>query len=293
MTVEAELERVREAYPLVEELSEERLASLRATLLEAIDASRPPARSRRRRHVVAMGVVLAAAAAAAVVITRPATPNRPASVPARAILRGAAAGLAVPRGAVLHTAFTSVQTFKTGASSRSRAEAWQAFSPPYDARYVSRLPGRAARETAVSAGRLLLYDRARDTIYTHTPRSLTAPVQRPPDVRATALALVRSAHARVREHVRFAGRAATEVSGPGAIPGSRVSYYLAPRTHRPLGLVTRVTGETVTVRFTGYRRLPGTVADRRLVTLTGAHPSARIDASAAAYKAALARLFGP
>jgi hypothetical protein len=53
---------------------------------------------------------------------------------------------------------------------------------------------------------------------------------------------------------------------------------------------TRLTGQTTTARFTAFQVLTGTTANRALVTLTGAHPTARIDTSTADYNAASKRL---
>jgi hypothetical protein len=92
---------------------------------------------------------------------------------------------------------------------------------------------------------------------------------------------VHSGQAQVLYDAQFAGRAAIEISGPGPIPAIfRESYYVAPRTHQPLGLVQRgagKAGETWTTRFITYRLLPGTVANRALVTVPGTHPDATID----------------
>jgi hypothetical protein len=49
----------------------------------------------------------------------------------------------------------------------------------------------------------------------------------------------------------------------------------------------------VAVRFAAYQLLPGTVDNRSLVTLAGAHPSAQIDADATDYNAAAQRLLHP
>jgi hypothetical protein len=105
---------------------------------------------------------------------------------------------------------------------------------------------------------------------------------------------VHSGQAQVLYDAQFAGRAAIEISGPGPIPAIfRESYYVAPRTHQPLGLVQRgagKAGETWTTRFITYRLLPGTVANRALVTVPGTHPDATIDTRPADYTAASCRL---
>jgi hypothetical protein len=278
----------------------------------------------------------------AVLIVNPGSPGsgRPGVAEARAILAGAGAGLAVPPGAVLHTAYTGVQPMPNGRSTRWREETWQETSPPYSERYISSLAGQPSQQYAFIAGRLQLYDPRRNTIYTNqspprytvrpaahagsyllTPQgaptiTITAIQQRglrdgqdtivlgsppvvipyrslvkpPLDIHTTALSLLRSGRAQIQDHVTFAGRTAIEITGPGRVPGIENSYYVTPRSYQPLGLVQRALGTTVTLRFTAYQLLPGTVSDRALVTLPGAHPSARIDLSAAAFAAAADRL---
>jgi hypothetical protein len=355
MTADSDLERVREAYPDREEPSAERLASLRARLVEQIDTSvpsqtrtpsqrSPRRRGPRRRHLIPWAVGLAAVVVGvALLIVSPGSegPGRPGVAEARAILRGAAAGLAVPAGAVLHTTYTAVQPFPNGRSTRWREDDWQETSPPYSKRYIFSPAGQPSQEYTFTAGRMQLYDPQRNTIYTNespppytvrpaaragryllTPAgtrstiTITATqlrglrdgqdtivfsnqpfvipysslVKPPLDIRTIALSLLRSGHAQVQDHVKFAGRAAIEISGPGRVPGIQNSYYVAPRTYQPLGMVQRFHGATVTLRFTAYQLLPVTVANRALVTLPGAHPSARIDTSAADYNAAANRL---
>ncbi|MGO9957508.1 MAG: hypothetical protein ACLP50_16315 [Solirubrobacteraceae bacterium] len=363
MTADIDLERVRDAYPDIEEPSAERLASLRARLVELIDTSvtSQPRRRRarfvpgplRRRRLIALAAALAAVAGVALVLTNQGgpTPRRPTAAEARAILRGAAAGLAVPVGAVLHVADRSVETFSKGWT-RWSEELWQETSYPYDERIIEHIRFSWRRplsqEWAIVDNVMQLYDPRRNTIYTNEPapytirpgtgagRYLLTPthVKNPPtititanqlrglrdgqdtiiwtgshqisvvpyrsilhqsfliSIRKTALALLRSGRAQVLYDVQFAGHAAIEIAGPGPIPAIRRDiYYVTPRTYRPLGLVQRMVGETTTTRFTTYRLLPGTVANRALVTLVGAHPRARIDTRAADYNAASNRIF--
>jgi hypothetical protein len=356
MTTDIDLERVREAYPDPQEPSPERLASLRARLVEQIDSSdasqaRPPSRRsprrarRRERHLIpsAVALVTVVAGVALLIISSGSPgPGLPGVAEARAMLRGAVAGLAVPAGAVLHTADTGVQPFPNGRSTRWREQTWQETSRPYSERYIFSPAGRRSQQYAVTAGRLQLYDPQRNTIYTNespppymvrpaaragryllkpegartititasqlrglrdgqdtiviSNRPFVAPysslVNAPLDIRTTALSLLHSGHAHVDDHVKFAGRAALEISGRGRVPAIQNSYYVTPRTYQPLGLVQRFHGTTVTLRFTAYQLLPGTVANRALVTLAGARPSAGVDTSAADFNAAFNRLLG-
>ncbi len=293
-------------------------------------------------------MLVAAAVAVAIVIVDPRSsgPQPVTAAQARMILRGAKAGLAIPAGAVLHTAYTQVAAFPNGKTSRSRGESWSVSTRPYAQRSISSTAGQRAEETAVSDGRLELYDAQRNTIYTNespppysvrgdaragrylltlkpdrvpsatittaqlqglrdgrdtivitsTHHAMVIPyssLERPAfDARAAALKLLRSRHAQVRPHVPFAGQTAIEISGPGPDPRFRTSYFVAPRTYHPLGMVQRFGPQTWIARFTNYQLLPGTTGNRALVTLAGAHPSARIDTDAADFIAAAARLFG-
>jgi hypothetical protein len=369
MNVDLDLERVRDAYPDAGEPAAARLASLRASLLEAIEDSAPsqPRRRRqrllpgppRRRGLILGAAALAAMAGVALVLTNPggSTQRRPTAAEARAILRGAAAGLAVPAGAVLYVADTNVETFSNRSGwTRSRERVWQETSYPYDERIIGHVSFSfthpSSQEYAIVDNVVQLYDPQRNTIYTDQPPPFTirpaaqagrylltpthdtdAPTititatqlralrdgqdtiiydtrhhvsvvsyrsirhQQPflASIRKTALALLHSGHAHVLYKGQFAGRAAIEISGPGPIPAiHREIYYVAPRTYQPLGLVQRwagKSGETWTTRFTAYRLLPGTVANRALVTLPGAHPHAAIDTSPADYNAASSRVF--
>jgi hypothetical protein len=332
--------------------------------VELIDTFVTPQPSRRRhrlvpgplgrRRLIAFAVALAAVAGVALLLTnqRGPTPRRPTAAKVRAILRGAAAGLAVPAGAVLHTADTGLETFSTGGWTRWSDELWQETSYPYDQRIIRHVSFSSthpvSQEWAIVDNVMQLYYPDRNTIYANEPapytirpgtragRYLLTPTdaKNPPtititanqlrglregqdtiiwtgshqvsvvpyrsilhqsflvSIRKTALALLRSGRAQVLYDVQFAGRAAIEISRPGPIPVIRREiYYVAPRTYQPLGLVQRVVGETTTTRFTTYRLLPGTVANRALVTLVGAHPSARVDTTAADYNAAANRIF--
>jgi hypothetical protein len=111
ITAEIELERVREAYPEVPQLSDERIASLRAALLALIDNSprelaptQPPRWRRGRPRPIYWLLGAAAALAAAVVIfnLNQTGPRLAGAAEARAILRGVEAALALPPEAVLH-----------------------------------------------------------------------------------------------------------------------------------------------------------------------------------------------
>jgi hypothetical protein len=183
MTADIELERVREAYPQVPQPSDERIASLRAGLLALIDNSpgelppvRPP-RWRRGRppsiHWV-LGVVAAIAAILVIVNLNQTGPRSAGAAEARAILRGAAAALALPPGAVLHYADSNVETFRIGHPMRWRDQLWGETSFPYDEHIIFSPAGQPTQEWAVVDGDILqLYDARRNTIYTNPPPAYT------------------------------------------------------------------------------------------------------------------------
>lgn len=173
--------------------------------------------------------------------------------------------------------------------------------PPYKVRPAARagrylltpLGLRNVAPITITAAQLRGLRDGQDTIlFSNQPAVVpySSIVNRPLDIRKAALSLLRSGHAQVQGHVEVAGRTAIEISGPGRLAGMRNSYYVAPRTYQPLGMVQRFHGITVTLRLTAYQLLPETAANRELVTLPGAHPSARIDTSAADYNTAANRL---
>ena len=139
---------------------------------------------------------------------------------------------------------------------------------------------RADRDTIVPAGAHMLQ-----------VIPFRAMERQPIDLRTDALAILHSAHPDVRR-VRFDGRAAIEVTGPGQIPRTRNRYYVAPHTYTPLGLVIALgDGAYVREHYTIYKLLAGgPAAVRRLVTLSGAHPHAHVDSSPAAFNKASERL---
>jgi hypothetical protein len=170
--------------------------------------------------------------------------------------------------------------------------------PPYtvrrlnDGRYRLTTHWYKARPTTITAAQLRALRTKRDTFFAsgHTLEVVpfSALQHRPPfNLRTAALAILRSAHPAVRS-TTFDGHAAIEVSGPGQIPKTRDDYYIAPRTDIPLGLVIQLGGGGfITMRYSTYNLLTGGPATvHRLVTLTGAHPHARVNTSTRAWNTA-------
>jgi hypothetical protein len=171
--------------------------------------------------------------------------------------------------------------------------------PPYKVRRLKHDHYRltthwyAARPTTITAAQLRELRAKRDTFIASGHTLEVVPFSdlqhRPFDLRNAALTILHSAHATVRR-TTFDGHAAIEVSGrgPGQLPNTRNDYYVAPRTYTPLGLVIQMTGGAfVRERYTTYELLPGgprTV--RRLATLTGAYPHARVNTSTTAWNTA-------
>lgn len=138
---------------------------------------------------------------------------------------------------------------------------------------------RAKRDTFVASGRTL------EVI------PFSALQHRPFNVRTAVLAILHSAHPTLRR-TKFNGHPAIEVSGPGPNPSIRYDYYAAPRAYTPLGLVIQTGGGGfVRESYSTYELLHrGPAAVRRLVTLTGAHPHARVNTSATAWNTASKQL---
>jgi hypothetical protein len=93
-----------------------------------------------------------------------------------------------------------------------------------------------------------------------------------------------------------------KVAGPTTINGRKAIelisihgpygyvYDVEPGTYYPIKQVFRSRAITITTVFTEYRVLPATPANQQLLSLAARHPGARIDDSAADYRAARARL---
>lgn len=171
--------------------------------------------------------------------------------------------------------------------------------PPYkvrrlkDGRYRLTTHWYTARPTAITAAQLQALRAKRDTFFAAGRTLEVVPFRdlqhRPFNLRIAALTILHSVHATVRR-TKFDGHAAIEISGrgPGQLPNSRNDYYVAPRTYTPLGLVIQMRGGAfVRERYTTYELLRGSPRTlRRLVTLTGAHPHARVNTSSTAWNTA-------
>ena len=90
--------------------------------------------------------------------------------------------------------------------------------------------------------------------------------------------------------MEFAGQATIEILGRGRFPVTGESHYVPPRAYQPLGAGPALRRRDHQVRFTAYQLMAGTLGNHELVTLPGAHPTARIDTGAADYNADANRL---
>jgi hypothetical protein len=106
------------------------------------------------------------------------------------------------------------------------------------------------------------------------------------DFRSQMLALLRSGEANVVGHRTIDGHDTIEI----ASADGHTTYYVDPKTYRPVELDTMGTGGVTTLRFRTYETLDSD-ANSDLLSLEARHPDARIDRDPAHFNAAQERLF--
>ncbi len=80
------------------------------------------------------------------------------------------------------------------------------------------------------------------------------------------------------------GRPALKLATPASLPQDNATqYYVDPRTYAPIKTVSRSGGDLTIITFHRYEVLPDTPRNRKLLSLTSRHPTARIDNSHADY----------
>jgi hypothetical protein len=87
----------------------------------------------------------------------------------------------------------------------------------------------------------------------------------------------------------YKGRPAIKISRERG--SSTITYWVAPKTYRPLREVLAGADGSDTTTFPTYRTLTGTAASPNLLALSAQHPSARLDTNTSDYEAAESRLF--
>jgi hypothetical protein len=75
------------------------------------------------------------------------------------------------------------------------------------------------------------------------------------------------------------------------IDTGRAAYLVDGRTYTPIELRTRGTTGGTVLRFTAYESLPLSAATEKLLSIAAQHPGAPVVRDAAAYDAAVQRLF--
>jgi hypothetical protein len=254
------------------------------------------------RFGAGLAVAATAAFGAASLLSDEAPVGGPPAVERAAPHERAAAVLSPARASIVHEVASHRHVSADGSVSRWRDETWRETTPPYARRQVTTRAGGSRAETAtVGAGPTQLYDAATDTIYTNPPASGPAlgtpePAAEGDPLRAQLLELLRTRDPRDVSAARHRERRAIRFQLDQAAPdGSAVrwTYLVNAETYEPILLTVGTTGGSLTTtRFDRYEALRATEATKRLLSLRAQHPGAKVDATEAGYRAALARLGG-
>ena len=102
--------------------------------------------------------------------------------------------------------------------------------------------------------------------------------------RAEALEMLRSPRAKVTRQTR-GGRDVVRITGNGR------AFVVDGKSYTPIELRTRGTSGGTVLRFVAYESLPATAENEKLLSIAAQHPGAPVVRDAAAYDAALQRLF--
>jgi hypothetical protein len=109
----------------------------------------------------------------------------------------------------------------------------------------------------------------------------------PDEFHAEILALLRSGHVRVTDHVDVGGRDAIRLE---SLDGKK-TYLVDASTYDPIEWTTTGNGGGVTLRFPLYEQLPVDAESMQLLDLQAQHPGAQVVRDAGAYIAAEGRLY--
>jgi hypothetical protein len=234
---------------------------------------------RRRRRRVA-GVVAAVAVVLVVVNLLPSGDDRPGVAPASAVERAAQA-LEPREGAILHMHLVGRQFDDSHPDVRWEHESWTLVGTG-DNRSIQTPPFGPVTETAYVDGVESLWDASRG-------RVVEKPARRPEastpaangEFRDEARAMLRSPRAKVMRQTRDGEPVLRIAVG-------RRFYVVDGETFAPIELRTRGTSGGTVLRFLAYEWLP---LDDELLSVAAQHPGAPVVRDAAAYDAALQRLF--
>ena len=287
-----------------------------ARLIAAEAAVRPPRRTARlagarqvaagtRVRLTAVGLAAAALAVTAVALDSGTPAVQTAS--ARTI-SGALRAVTAPTGSILHIDATTTQITAGHPTYIWEQPVYEQLSPPYRTRTVDkRLPGTPAGTEGVIGMGIgeQIYDPTDNTIYiptVPTPRPQPG-VQTPTPAQEQRLyepsmaqyirslrAKLASGAARVDGRATVHGRAAIRIRFAHS---DEVDYVAADGSYAPIetiqGNPSRPDGQLINV-FHTFEYLPA-AGNAGLLSLTGQHPTARINRSLAAVRAADKRLF--
>jgi hypothetical protein len=283
-----------------------------------------PGLSRR----VAVRLALAAVAAAAILLGALSfsSNDSPSGVQpaAAAVLRAAAAELDRGPGTILHTVMT--ESYRAGPNRPTRVtlirDSWLLQSHPYTCstsgcpfiayRQIDREPGAPVFESSTNArGITDLYDAATNTIYLGPPQTLknVYPQMLTPANMSSGInpsspafgdqlrALVHSGDVRVIGDITVNGQRTIAILGHSRVPVAGRSrsgswtwtYYVAPRTYRPIEFKLTGFGTTAITGFDFYEQLSAR-GHMSIFNLATQHPGARIDRSSRAYQTASSRM---
>ena len=191
-----------------------------------------------------------------------------------------------PPHAIYEEESIATTTARDGARFTQENHEWLSTSPPYNNRLIRSWNGEVQWEQAFVNNRLDLYDPRTNTVYlapgvaknqvSDTPQSTSA--------LSEVQYLLTQPNTKINPHAVLDGKSAIELT----FDGGRFSYWISPRTYRPLQVEDRFfPGIT---RFPIARVLTGSAASPNLLSLQAQHPDATIDHSPADYKAAMWRL---
>lgn len=263
-----DLERALERLADPREGDERLRLAIRARLDDRVEAGN----RRRRRPALGIrwasaGAVAAAIGAALVLLGWPAGSTGPSAAGA-AILRHALQAITLPADAIVHIKETGVDNGRPVS-----VEWWQRTSPPYTLRMIKGLVGQEL-ETADTATTSFRYDTATNTIVqtpASSPPALVDPIE---GVRAQ----LAHGDARVAGTSTIDGTKVYEIDLPNGV----VAYF-DTTNYQPMYVDNdQRDGGVVRTRVGIYQELPMTPGNTKLLSITAAHPDARVQTDARA-----------
>jgi outer membrane lipoprotein-sorting protein len=259
-------------------------------LAPKLDLPPAPQRARRRRRMALRVAVVAGVVVAAVfvAVNVASTGNGSDAVsPAQAqMLRHIRDALVWPAHAIYEEDVVTTVTARKGATHNVEYHKWMSTSAPYNNRLIVIVNGKVLWEQTVVNGRVDLYDPTTNTVYLARAAASNQSPDEPQSnsVLAEVQYLLRERNVKVNPNAMLDGARAIELT----FDGGRFSYWISPRTYRPLQVEDRwFPGIT---RYPIVRVLTGPAASPSLWSPRAQHPDATVDHSPADYKAAFRRL---